>query len=55
MPGSNGWRREKARSCWVSLAPRSVAKEGGELAIPIAVPPLEVADALVELLRQLVD
>jgi len=26
MPGSNGWRREKARSCWVSLAPRSAAR-----------------------------
>jgi hypothetical protein len=37
------------------LVPRAVAKEGGELAIPLDVPPLEVADALVDLLRQLVD
>ncbi len=37
------------------LVPRSVAKHGGELAIPLNVPPLEVADALVDLLRQLVD
>jgi transcription-repair coupling factor (superfamily II helicase) len=37
------------------LVPRAVAKDGGELAIPLSVPPLEVADALVDLLRQLVD
>ena len=37
------------------LVPRAVAKDGGELAIPIGVPALEVADALVDLLRQLVD
>jgi transcription-repair coupling factor (superfamily II helicase) len=37
------------------LAPRAVAKEDGELAIPVSVPPAEVADELVRLLRELVD
>jgi transcription-repair coupling factor (superfamily II helicase) len=37
------------------LVPRAVAKEDGELAVPLPVPPAEVADALVDLLRQLVD
>jgi transcription-repair coupling factor (superfamily II helicase) len=36
------------------LAPRAVAKPDGEVAIPVAGPPAEVPDALVELLRELV-
>ena len=32
------------------LYPKAVAKDDGELAVPIGVPPLEVADALVDLL-----
>jgi len=37
------------------LVPRAVAKDDGEVAIPLAVPPAEVADTLVDLLRRLVD
>ncbi|MGZ6910501.1 MAG: transcription-repair coupling factor [Acidimicrobiia bacterium] len=37
------------------LVPKAVAKDDGELAIPLGAPPAEVVDALVDLLRQLVD
>jgi transcription-repair coupling factor (superfamily II helicase) len=37
------------------LFPRAVAKEDGEIAVPVSVPPTEVADALVDVLRRLTD
>jgi transcription-repair coupling factor (superfamily II helicase) len=36
------------------IVPRAVAKDDGEVAVPLAVPPAEVASALVELLEELV-
>ncbi len=37
------------------LFPSAVAKDDGEVAVPVAAPPAEVADALIDLLRALLD
>ncbi len=44
-------RKVRLKRLW----PKAVAKEGGELAVPLSVPPEQIADAVVDLLRQLVD
>ena len=37
------------------LWPKAVVKEDGEIAVPLAVPAADAADALVEMLRRLLD